>query len=555
MIKILLILVCVGLSAQESTKENFSMDLFADKTEVPAENSDEDDDFSIDLFADKVEAPAENGDEEDELTIDLFADSEDDSEKDLFEKSEDETTEVSIFGADTESDLFKALDSDIVEKRPNLVEAFIDNINGTTSFRYHWYFFLLEVEENASPEPDNKRHLFETHSEFESYTGGKQWRFNIEATTDFGNQTNTYVPGFEDLEARNWQDWFQDTKRERRFLLLNQYYVSFFLNDVDIFLGRRTFENTLSTIYSPADIYTPSDANSPFNPVDIGRYVFELGYYFGDSSITAAVLPIYQGGKSFSPLSRWGYYKFKEQQDEEDVSVEDQEDSEDEERHYTEITWENISYLLKFKSTFSGLDIFITGFYGLANNTVSMVTINDQDEEEKEFVVIPVINASGGFSATIQKLELHGEALYNYSIDSKDDDYLRYMLGGRYIIDGFSQRAPLDRIDITVEYGGEWLIHEQSHADYQDSTNDRRGMKNSLLTSLQVQFTEDILCNIFAQYDFDQYAGTLIGNVNYKGFENFDLELAGQYFLAPENSDYYYWRHNHRLMASVTYSY
>ena len=522
MIKFLLIFVCVSISAQESSDEDFTMELFADPIE-------------------EAEGDKEDGGD---LSMDLFAEPDEDSSMDLFAPQDGDT---SVDGPlDQQEDI-------LAQKPPGIVERLIGNINGNTNFRYNWFFFLLDVEENASPEPDNKRHIFETHSQFESYTGGEFWRFNFEATTDFGNQTNAYIPGFEDLEARDWQDWFQDIKRERRYLLLNQYYFSLFFNNFDFFIGRRTIDNTLSSIYGPADIYTPEDANSPFNPTDIGRYMIELDYYFGNASITAAILPIYQGGKSFSPLSRWGYYKFKEQQDEENINA--QEESEDDERRYTDISWGNISYLLKLKSTFSGLDIFITAFYGLADNTVSKVTINEQDEEEKEIIVIPVINASGGFSGTIKKLEMHGEALFNYSIGSKDDDYLRYLLGSRYIIDGFAERVPLDRIDIILEYGGEWLINEQSHEDYQDSTEDRRTMKNTLLTSIQVQFTEDILFGILAQYDFNQWGGTLIGNLNYRGFENFDLELTGQYFLAPENSDYYYWRHNHRLLASVTYSY
>ena len=63
-------------------------------------------------------------------------------------------------------------------------------------------------------------------------------------------------PPFQDVESRDWQDWFQDT-------------------------------------------------NSPFNPTPLGRYLLELDYYFGRSNITAAIFPVYQGGKPAYPLSRW----------------------------------------------------------------------------------------------------------------------------------------------------------------------------------------------------------------------------------------------------------
>jgi hypothetical protein len=536
LILILILSVCASLAAQESTGDDLGMDLFADaveETDQSEENGQE-----LDLFADP----------DDDSSMDLFADSEDDSGMDLFaEAGEGASQDASQEGGEPQIVA--------VEKNPRVLRRLVDNINGSTNARYHWFFLPMDVEEDASPEPDDKRHIFEAHSQFESYTGGKNWRFAFEATTDFGNQDNSYAPALEDVESRDWQDWFQDTKRERLYLSANQFYLSFFLSDVDFFVGKKTISNTLSTLYSPADIYTPTDANSPFNATFLGRYLLELDYYFGTSSITAAVFPVYQGGKPAYPLSRWGYYKAKEKQDEEGITVEDQEDSEDEERRYTDISWENISYFLKFKSTFAGIDMFVSGFYGLVNNTVSEVFINEEDEEEKKSVVVPVVNATGGFSTTIQKLEMHGEALFNYSLDSKDDDYLRYVLGGRYILDGFNEWVPLDRIDVMLEYGGEWLIHQQSHEDFQDSTEERRGIKNDVLASLKFQVNDDLLFGAFAQYDLSQRGGTFLGNLNYRGIENFDLELTGQYFLAPEDTDYYYWRHNHRLFATVSYSF
>lgn len=528
-----------------------------------AQQPEEDDLLGIDLFEDPAAEIYENSTEETvpdgglEEELDIF---ENEESPGIFEKEDTvdisgNTGDFDIFENGDDSGLLAGDQQTSLPGKTDYVAEFFDNMDGKSIFRYAFFFELLDVEEDASPEPDNKRHYLDKHSEITTYLAGDFWRLNLTYFLDFGNQENTYAPWLEDPGARDWQDWFQDTKSERLYFKISDFHLNLFFSFFDIIIGKKVFIHSLSTLYSPADIYKATDLTDPNNPYNFGKYLVEFDFFAGPAALSLVIFPVYQGGKSTKPLSRWGYYKFKEIQDESGTTAEDLEEEEDEERHYTDITPENISYLLKCKSTLAGIDFFLAGFYGLANNSVSRVWINNDDEEEKEAVVVPVINASCGFSTTVKRFEFHAETLYNYTLASKDDDYIRYVAGTRVGIDGFPGFLPLDKIDCTLEYAGEYLFKRQSHGDYTDSTEERRGLKNDLLGMLIFQFTDKLKLLNLAQYEINDAGFLFSSHLIYQWLGNMEIDLGAQLYFTPETSNYYYWRDNTCLQLKLTYTY
>jgi len=457
----------------------------------------------------------------------------------------EDSSEEDVIDLFEDSDQATATEEDLSEvENASVFDQVVANWGGESNFRYFLYFEKLDTSSGLLP--DDKRHIFESVSKHNSRFGTDDWRVSFGFIHSFGNQEDTYIPAFENLEEREWQDWLRDSRRERSYLSIEELYLSIFFNDFDLFIGKKLLTNTLSTIYCPADIYNAVDSNSPFHSDTLGKYLLELDYYVGNFSITAAIFPVYQGGKSFSPLSRWGYYSTIELEDITGVPIDQLIDD------HPDISWENISYFLRLKANLPRIDFFLSGFYGLNGNQVLKL---DGPPLTLTKEIVPVVNAAASFSTALNKFELHGEALYNYTPQSRDDDYLRFVAGGRYAFDELDKVSFLDRVDLKFEYAGEYLIKQQSNQNFDISSEDTRALKNDLLGSIEFDFIKDFAAYVTGQYDIEGQGLSLLSDIEYSGLDNLQLNLKLQLFYADESSDLFNWRDNSRIITTVRYSF
>ncbi len=456
----------------------------------------------------------------------------------LEEDSEVADEELYAESDDEDAGLEPLAEGDMGEDR-GMFEQLVENVSGKVVDRYTYFFGKMNVREGD--DPDNQLHTFEFLVELSSYIQHRQWlRFDIDGWAEFGSPKYIYTAKFADLGDKRWQEWLQDDDVQRHYVEISEAYLSLMFPVIDISLGRRIFVNTLSTIYTPADVYRVYDTNDPFNPKAIGKWQFQFDMYIGDFILTAIVFPVYQSSKPPHPWSRWGYYTYLEQEEEED-----QEKLEN--RYLPDITWENISYLLRGKAIIENWDFFLAGFHGLTNN---LVTKGEDDDE-----VVHVLNVSAGFSSVFGFFEIHAEALWNYTYDLKDDHYLRYVGGAKLTYDIVLEEEDIQiKIEPTLEYAGEWLIERQSYPDYSNSTQGRRYFTNSLLASFLFRINE-ISFYLNAQYEFDR-GGFLFGAWSEFELEMFKFNIGLQYFPdTPSSSSYHNWRHNDRIVGSITYSF
>lgn len=502
-----------------------------------AQDNNEDTDFSMDLFAEPDDNITEE--EESDFPMDIFAESEPET---VPERDSEDEKEV------------EQKPSDKKEKTKYLSLLF-RNLHGNIDSRYSGFFSTLEKNESFNLTPQDSQHIVELHNELKSYTGNNIWRINLNFNFHFGSNLNDYHTVFQESEEFNFRDFLQNNDTERRYFSVNELYGSLFLSKMDLHLGKKIISNSLSRIYSPADVYSAYNAVNPYNLKKMGRYLLEWNFYFKNSSLSAIILPIYQWGKNPDMLSRWRYYSTIDQLNEMGWIPADEAELELIENPSVDVNLTNISYLLKFKTSLPGVDIFAGAFYGLNNNQVFQLSLNQLYQIEIESSIVPVINGSVGFSASAGRLGFYGEALYNHSLESRDDDYLRYVAGLSFKLDGFSDKSIFDQIEWILEYAGEWLISEQSHSDYQVSSEGQRNFKNDILLSSRVSFKKDLELTLFGQMNWKNPGGTFIAETSYKGLKNWEFSLAGQFFFAESDSSYYSWRDNNRITGAAKFYY
>ncbi|MBI9098025.1 MAG: hypothetical protein JEY91_06085 [Spirochaetaceae bacterium] len=502
---------------------------------IYAQDNDDEKDFTMELFADPIDESKEE--EESDLPMDIFAEPEQEAsrEEESEEKEEQELSEI--------------------QKKTSYLSLLFRNLHGNIDSRYFGYFSTLEKNDSFNLDPQDRHHIFELHNELNSYTGNDIWRLNFNLHFNLGSTPNDYHSVFQESEDFQFKDFLQDRDSERRYFSVQELYGSLFMKKMDLHIGKKIISNSLSKMYSPADIYSAYDSVDPYNIIKRGRYLLEWNLFFGDSSLSIIILPLYQWGKNPDIISRWRYYSTIDQLTDMGWIPADKAELEVIENPSVDIKLANISYLLKFKSSLPGVDLFGGAFYGLNNNQVFQLSLNQLFQLEIESSVVPVINGSAGFSANTGPWGFHGEALYNHTLESKDDDYLRYVGGLSFKIDGFSGRSPFEQIEWILEYAGEWLSSEQSHIDYQVSSKNQRSFKNDFLLSSRISFKKDLELALFGQVNWKNPGGTFIAETNYKGIENWEFSLTGQFFFAESDSSAYTLRDNNRMIANVKFYY
>ena len=477
---------------------------------------------------------------------------EEDVEIEIYDENENKGTDDEIIIFDESEDTDEIPDADIDENEKslqNIIDRFIHNSKGKTETKYSWFFTDLDAAAGADPEPDSQSHFFDQYITYSSFFQQGFFRFDLSTYVNIGNPKYTYASRFGDMDEWEPEDWFRDSNNRRNYFNSKECYVSLFFPVCDIMLGKKIFNNTLSSIYSPTDIYKAIDTHDPFDPRELGRTQAQVNFFISNVTFTFLIWPYYQGGKEFSPLSRWGYYKALEEIEQGNI-ISDMLTID--EKIYPPITLENISYLGKAKGTVQGWDFFVSAFHGLAGNTVSRIT-GTIPIIIREPEVVPVFQATAGFSTTIGRFELHAETLFNYTYELRDDHYLRSVGGLRYTFDELG--SVMDKIEVTCEYAREDIFEKQDNPDYVDSTEEKRFYKNDLLALIRFQFTTKLKLNIYGQYALLDTAFLISPGIDYQVVDNLGIMLGTQFFIAPEGSDFYWWRDNNRLVAQVTYDY
>jgi len=439
-------------------------------------------------------------------------------------------------------DLFDELEESPAEKKDDRFKLFTQigkNLEGSLQLRGHVFYKEPEDREGL----DKKNPVGEALLRLNTWTGSDMLRLDLSGWLEAGSQKDTYEGVFR---------WPQDKDRQRHYLELNELYLTLFQDDYDVMLGKKIFKNGISTLYSPADRYRFADLNDPLDPKDFGIWQTKIDYYIKEFTITAAIFPVFNAGKPPSGYSRWsgstGDYDIYE----EDVDVSD--DDNEIEDDFPNISINNVSYFARAKTTFRGWDLFTSAYHGLNPYYV----LREETRGAKTVTIkenVKVGNYAAGFSTDYKKWEFHGEGLFSFSYDGKDDNYINFVGGFTYTIDELAKKIFLEKIDVTIEYAGETVTKKQYADNYTRSSQKSRLGQNNIFTRINFKYDEDLSFQYISDFEFDPSGRYNRIQSKYKIRQGLELTIAAGFFNGKSDSYYGRWERNDRLVTTLKYSF
>ena len=387
------------------------------------------------------------------------------------------------------------------------------------------------------------------------------WSLHTAGWIELGTQDDTY---------RGVSSFMRDKERFRRHMELNEIYLTLSAKNADLTLGKKIFENGISTIYSPANRYRSFDLNDPMDPKTFGAWQATLDYFVRDTTFTASVLPVFQTMKVPSVWSRWMVGNFGMYMPE-TLGVFDQF------RYYfwegsgivrdlvenrfvvveeklPDNKLEDYGWFGRVKTSFTLLDIFLSAYHGPSiypvikiENRSGMLAIVKENPD--------VFNLAAGFSITWKNFEFHGEALYNKTDNQKDDTYINYVGGLTFSEQDLVRKLHLHKIDLTLEYARESIISDQDCRGYLISSRYARIGRNDVLAHARIDVTDDISLHYKADFNRLNRSSFQRAGVSYRLRSGLMLRLGAEFFDGPFDSYFGRWCDNDRIITTLQWSF
>jgi len=441
-------------------------------------------------------------------------------------------------GTGSDLDLFDELDTTPTEKKDDKFKYLTligTNLEGSIRLRGH-VFYRDPVDREGV---DRRNPVGEALLRFNTWTGSDKVRLTLAGWLEAGTQQDTY-----DGMLR----WPQDKDRQRHYLDLNELYVSLFQDSYDITIGKKIFQNGISTLFSPADRYRPADSNDPMDPKDLGIWQTRADYYLDKYTFTAVILPIYTPAKQPSAHSRWSDTTG-------DFDIYDKDTTNQEvEEDFPAISINNVGYFARLKTTLAGWDLFVSGYHGLNPYYV----LREEQRGGTTYTIkenIKVGNYAAGFSTTYKKWEFHGETLFNFSYDGKDDHYFTFVGGFTYTIDEWARKIFMEKIDITIEYANEVITKEQYADGYVESSRKGRLGRNDIFTRFNFKYDKDLSFQYISDFEFAPSGRYNKIQSEYKIRPGLLWTMAAEFFNGKDDSYYGRWARNDRFITALKYSF
>ncbi|MBN2567838.1 MAG: hypothetical protein JXB42_00240 [Deltaproteobacteria bacterium] len=448
------------------------------------------------------------------------------------------TTEKKEKGKDDTLDLLSELGTESVEKKEDRFKYLTmigNNLEGSLRLRGHAFFREPEDREGI----DDRNPVGEALLRLKTWTGGDTYRIDLAGWVEAGSQKDTY---------EGISRWPQDKDRQRHHFELNELYLSFFQDNYDVVVGKKIFRNGISTLFSPADRYRPTDSNDPLDPKDFGMWQTKLDYYYDKYTFTAAIFPVFNTGKVPSGDSRWSGTSGDLDVYDEDTSGKEIEDD------FPAMSINSVGYFGRAKTTFKGWDLFASAYHGLNPYYVQ----REEKRGSKTVIIkenVKVANYAAGFSTAYKKWEFHGEGLFNFSYDGKDDHYIGTVGGFTYTIDDLAKRVFLQKIDITIEYANEIITKKQYADGYTQSSRKGRMGHNNIFTRINFKYNEDLSFQYVSDFEFDPSGRYNRMQSEYKIRPGLVWTTALEFFNGKDNSYYGRWERNDRVITDLKYSF
>ncbi len=428
----------------------------------------------------------------------------------------------------------------------NVLHKFVGNVSG--SLRLRGQQFVDSVDTSGNPNIDREDSFGEVTLNLESYTGGDNWRLGMSGWLETGNQAHTYA---------GVTHYLQDRQSKRRYGQLNESFLMFTGLDLgpgelDITVGKRLLKNGIATLYSPGDRYSATDFTDPMDSRMLGAWQARFDYAFDNFVLTAALLPVYQRSIEPHENSRWlansidfsfpggpppgfdpALFRVKT-----DVPSLDA---------------DNMSYFARLSGTIAGWDFFVAPFWGMSAAFVQRASNTDPNLIIKD--VPNVFNLSAGFATVLfERIQFHGDSLYNWTKNDEDDHFFTGVIGFTYKIDPLPSWLHSDWLEFTIEYAGEKIIDSQDANGFVSSSKDGRLGRNNLLVAATYKVNEDLTFQINAANEIQRTDHLFHVEAKYRIWTDFYGIIGFDEFGGDDNDTFYgRWEDNDRLTGTFEY--
>jgi hypothetical protein len=436
------------------------------------------------------------------------------------------------------------------------------------------------------------------------------WNVAANAWIEAGNQDDTWA---------GVNEWPQDDDRRRRYLEINELYATRSAGPYDLTFGRKLLPNGVSTLWSPADRYDAWDLNDPVDNRRMGTWQARVDRYFGDTTLTAVLLPVYQDHKVPSPQSRWYGnafdYDFRYEamrpaqqfpnlgaalalvpeklvawMNARGLSIDLlQIDPETAQLRRTRtvpaVTWRNLGTLLRAKTTYSGFDLYSSFSYSYSPYPVLRVSSSSSQDVlaaarlrlnvtplnasiaagfstsltatrlELETAPVRYASAAAGFSTTHGRWEFHGEAVQNQAEAGRDDSYLNYAVGTIVSIDELAHALGCQGLNLVAEYFGEWETRSQNAVGYILSSREMRIGQRDIAAAAELKVNEDWSLRAAGHFELRREGRFYRLDVRKRLAAALFLTCRAEVFSGPKESYYGLWRDNDRAIVALEYSF
>jgi predicted RND superfamily exporter protein len=396
-----------------------------------------------------------------------------------------------------------------------------DNFNG--SIRLEWQHILEDSNTNSD------KNILEGRINARTFMQSENMRLFLSGWIEGSTQQNIW---------NGTSDFIQDKQNEKSSLELNEAFITYYGDRLNLYAGKMIIPNTLSTIYSPADLYEPEDYHDPFNSQKLGMWALKLDYGSDDYTLTTAVMPVFRASKLPVRDSIWTATDVDLVVNKPDINV------------------GNFSYLIRLNKTGGGYDLFGSAFYGLYSNYSlgisdskdslgiwpSLVLIDDPER---------LLQFAGGFSTVHKNFEFHGEAVYSKNTEGVDNRYLSYVIGTTYTVKNPSALF-MDSVILSLEYSGEWVHSRDTSRSFSNYLLENNFLDNTLFYRLIMELNKNHAFTVTGGYHISNRDSAAQLKWRYKLNEDCFISTALD-TLSVNNPDNIIWEDNDRISVAFEY--
>jgi len=467
----------------------------------------------------------------------LYADDFDDEFDSEFGKSDTKQTQKK-----SNDDFDEDFDDEFQDQQPKKAKkSYFLSMQG--SLKVRGYSFLRPTHyENRNNSQQQADSVLELNAKFKK----SNYLASASIFSMIGTEHNTYNYG------RIFEE-FRDTNREVPIGGIRELYVIDSSDKYDLIIGKKIFKNSVSTLYSPSDVYNITLSPDPLDPYTIGTWLGDFEYYRDNDSFGVVFFPVISNSKTFSSKSRWSGNDDSLQNSNHFIIPVGATVDEDQEN--------KVRMLLKYKGTKTilgmGADFIFNIGYGPSLYTVLEYTdkTNVYKETHPEAWYI-----STGFSTTYKKFEVHAEAYYQNVEKSRDDDFISAVGGASYTLDEWVDKIGVNKVSMVVEYVRETITKSYDESKTFRSSEQERAPKNDILVKVDAEINHKWSLNYFGNFRLsikeqkDSGRYQKIGTT-YTIRDGLVSSLFVEVFNGEENSYYGKWRDNDRIGLQFKYSF